>query len=418
MHNLELYLAITYVGLSALFHFRHESQLSKLLKNLAEQNIEQQHQSKLAQQENEHMISGLVAKITTLQQILHNANLTQNQRFDGFAKQVSDLTKLNEIKLNNLQETIANQLHNIRQDSAQKLEHIRKTVEEKLHDTLEKRLSNSFTIISERLELVHKSMGEMQNLAVGVGDLKKVLTNVKTRGIWGEVQLDAIITQLLTPEQFERNVKVDPTENSRVEFAVKLPGSQDEKVVWLPIDAKFPIEEYQRLMQAHEVGNLVEMEEQSKALEISIKKCAKMISERYVKPPHTTDFAIMFLPIESMYAEVLRYPGLLEHLQQQHRVIITSPTTLSAILNSLQMGFKTLAIQKQTSEVWKILGSIKSEFGKFGDVLAKTKVKLEQATKTIEDAEVRSRVITRQLKKVESISAEPIPIVEFLDEIE
>ena len=287
-----------------------------------------------------------------------------------------------------------------------------------MHDTLEKRLSNSFTIISERLELVHKSMGEMQNLAVGVGDLKKVLTNVKTRGIWGEVQLDAIITQLLTPEQFERNVKVDPTENSRVEFAVKLPGSQDEKVVWLPIDAKFPIEEYQRLMQAHEVGNLVEMEEQSKALEISIKKCAKMISERYVKPPHTTDFAIMFLPIESMYAEVLRYPGLLEHLQQQHRVIITSPTTLSAILNSLQMGFKTLAIQKQTSEVWKILGSIKSEFGKFGDVLAKTKVKLEQATKTIEDAEVRSRVITRQLKKVESISAEPIPIVEFLDEIE
>jgi len=411
---MEIYILVALIGLVLFLHFRQEGVGNSLVSLMREAEVERKHMKDLNQHNLDRLAKDIGQMNSSLNQQLHNNTITHNQRFDAFAKQMADLTKLNEMKLNNLQEVIAKQLNIIRNDNAQKLEQIRVTVEEKLQDTLEKRLNNSFKLISERLEVVHRSMGEMQNLASGVGDLKKVLTNIKTRGVWGEVQLEAIITQLLTPDQFERNVKVDPNENSRVEFAVKLPGMHDDKVVWLPLDAKFPMEEYQRLMDAHEVGDIAQVQEQSKALEYSIKKCAKMISERYVKPPYTTDFAIMFLPIESMYAEVLRYPGLLEHLQQQYRIVITSPTTLSAILNSLQMGFKTLAIHKQTSEVWNVLNSVKTEFSKFGDVLARTKLKLEQATKSIGDAETRTRVISRQLKKVESIAADDIEVRDIL----
>lgn len=411
---MEIYILGALVILVIITHLRQESILRKVSTSMQEAEAERKHLKDITQHNMDHIIKDIAQMGNSLNQQLHNNTILHNQRFDAFAKQMADLTKLNEMKLNNLQETIAKQLNIIRNDNAQKLEQIRVTVEEKLQDTLEKRLNSSFKLISERLEVVHRSMGEMQNLASGVGDLKKVLTNIKTRGVWGEVQLEAIITQLLTPDQFERNVKVDPHENSRVEFAVKLPGMHDDKVVWLPLDAKFPMEEYQRLMEAHESGDVIKVQEQSKALEYSIKKCAKMISERYVKPPYTTDFAIMFLPIESMYSEVLRYPGLLEHLQQQYRIVITSPTTLSAILNSLQMGFKTLAIHKQTSEVWKVLNSVKTEFSKFGDVLAKTKLKLEQATKTIGDAETRTRVISRQLKKVESIATDEPKVEDIL----
>lgn len=400
---IELGLISGLIFLIIFFHLKQNGSISSALLKFTEQDLQLRNLKDIFQHSTEILGRNITEMNSALNQQIHNNGLMNNQRLDGFAKQISDLTKLNEMKLNNLQETIAKQLDLIRNDNSNKLEKIRETVEEKLHDTLEKRLSNSFKIISERLEIVHRSMGEMQTLASGVGDLKRVLTNIKTRGIWGEVQLDAIITQLLTPAQFEKNVKVDPSENSRVEFAIKLPGTQEDSCVWLPIDAKFPIEEYQRLMEAHESGDINKMQEQSKALEYSIKKCAKMISERYVKPPYTTDFAIMFLPIESMYAEVLRYPGLLELIQQQYRVVITSPTTLSAILNSLQMGFKTLAIHKQSSEVWKILSAVKSEFSKFSDVLAKTKMKLDQASKSISDAEVRTRVIGRKLKDVESL---------------
>lgn len=400
---IELGLISGLIFLIIFFHLKQNGSISSALLKFTEQDLQLRNLKDILQHSTEILGRHITEMNSALNQQIHNNGLMNNQRLDGFAKQISDLTKLNEMKLNNLQETIAKQLDLIRNDNSNKLEKIRETVEEKLHDTLEKRLSNSFKIISERLEIVHRSMGEMQTLASGVGDLKRVLTNIKTRGIWGEVQLDAIITQLLTPAQFEKNVKVDPSENSRVEFAIKLPGTQEDSCVWLPIDAKFPIEEYQRLMEAHESGDINKMQEQSKALEYSIKKCAKMISERYVKPPYTTDFAIMFLPIESMYAEVLRYPGLLELIQQQYRVVITSPTTLSAILNSLQMGFKTLAIHKQSSEVWKILSAVKSEFSKFSDVLAKTKMKLDQASKSISDAEVRTRVIGRKLKDVESL---------------
>ncbi len=400
---IELGLISGLIFLIIFFHLKQNGLISSAILKFTEQDLQLRNLKDIFQHSTEILGRHITEMNSALNQQIHNNGLMNNQRLDGFAKQISDLTKLNEMKLNNLQETIAKQLDLIRNDNSNKLEKIRETVEEKLHDTLEKRLSNSFKIISERLEIVHRSMGEMQTLASGVGDLKRVLTNIKTRGIWGEVQLDAIITQLLTPAQFEKNVKVDPSENSRVEFAIKLPGTQEDSCVWLPIDAKFPIEEYQRLMEAHESGDINKMQEQSKALEYSIKKCAKMISERYVKPPYTTDFAIMFLPIESMYAEVLRYPGLLELIQQQYRVVITSPTTLSAILNSLQMGFKTLAIHKQSSEVWKILSAVKSEFSKFSDVLAKTKMKLDQASKSISDAEVRTRVIGRKLKDVESL---------------
>jgi DNA recombination protein RmuC len=281
---------------------------------------------------------------------------------------------------------------------------MRVTVDEKLQSTLEKRLGESFKMVSERLEKVHHGLGEMQNLATGVGDLKKVLSNVKTRGVFGEYQLENILEQLLTPEQYSKNVKTKDGSNALVEFAIKMPGKDDaNKPCWLPLDAKFPTEVYQLLNEAYEAGDLAKIEEGKKLLVNNIKAKAKDISEKYIDPPNTTDFAIMFLPFESLYAEVLRIPGLFEQIQRECKITITGPTTISALLNSLQMGFRTLAIGKRSSEVWELLAAVKTEFGRFGDLLENTKKKLDAATNELDKVGRRSRSIERKLRDVQEL---------------
>lgn len=299
-----------------------------------------------------------------------------------------------------LRGAVEQQLGRIQQDNSAKLEQMRQTVDEKLHATLEKRLSESFKQVSDRLELVHKGLGEMQTLAAGVGDLKRVLSNVKTRGVFGETQLAALLEQVMAPEQYEKNVATRPGSRERVEFAIKLPGSGGAPVL-LPIDAKFPQEDYQRLQAAQEAGDLLAAELAGKALEARVKLEARSIAEKYVEPPNTTDFALLYLPFEGLFAEVLRRPGLFDHIQRESRVTICGPTNLLAYLNSLQMGFRTLAIQQRSSEVWKVLGTVKSEFGKFAEVLANTKRQLQTVANTIDQAEVRTRQIERKLKDVE-----------------
>jgi len=341
-----------------------------------------------------------------------NSNLSeitklQRYQLSEIGKQMENLTTSNEAKLDKLKEKVSEHLNSILEKNDKKLEEMRKTVDEKLHETLEKRLGQSFQIVSERLELVHKGLGEMQTLASGVGDLKRVLTNVKARGTWGEIQLRNIIEQILAPGQFEANVEVRKGSGYRVEFIVKLPGRDENgsDIVMLPIDAKFPIEDYQRMLDMYEQGEIQEFEKFSKSLENSIKGEAKKIHDKYIYPPFTTDFAIMFLPVEGLYAEVLRRPGLTEHLMRDLKIVIAGPTNLAAILNSLQMGFRTLAIEKRSGEVWKLLGSVKTEFKKFGDVLEKTRTKLDQASQTIGEAATRTRVIERKLSGVEELPA-------------
>jgi DNA recombination protein RmuC len=318
--------------------------------------------------------------------------------------QLTKLTETNERRLIDVRNTLEQKLKELQTDNATKLEEMRRTVDEKLHQTLEKRLGESFKLVSDRLEAVHKGLGEMQTLAAGVGDLKKVLTNVKTRGTWGEVQLDNLLEQVLTPEQYAKNVATVPGSRERVEFAIRLPGGVDGAPVWLPIDAKFPREDYERLIEAQERADAPGAEAAAAALETRIRNEAKTIREKYIAPPHTTDFGLLFLPTEGLYAEVLRRPGLTDVLQRESRVSIAGPTTLTAILNSLQMGFRTLAIEKRSSEVWQLLGAVKTEFGKFGEVLAKTKEQLDRASNTIGQAEVRTRQIERKLRGVEQLS--------------
>jgi DNA recombination protein RmuC len=321
--------------------------------------------------------------------------------------QLGQLTESNDRRFAEVRATIEQRLKDIEANNSAKLEEMRRTVDEKLHATLEQRLGESFKQVSERLEQVHRGLGEMQTLAAGVGDLKKVLTNVKTRGTWGEVQLEALLEQLLTPDQYAKNVATVPKSGDRVEFAIKLPGRQDpdgtEVPVWLPIDAKFPREDYERLIDAQERADPAAVEEASRALEGRIRAEARAIAAKYVSPPHTTDFALLFLPTEGLYAEILRRPGLTDMLQRDYRVTIAGPTTLTALLNSLQMGFRTLAIEKRSSEVWQVLGAVKTEFGKFGDVLAKTKLQLETVTRSIEAAETRTRMMNRKLRDVEAL---------------
>jgi DNA recombination protein RmuC len=321
---------------------------------------------------------------------------------DTLTQSLATLTEANERRIAELRQTVEQRLNDLRQGNEKKLEEMRLTVDEKLHRTLEQRLSESFKQVSDRLEQVHKGLGEMQSLAAGVGDLKRVLTNVKTRGTWGEIQLGALLEQVLTSEQYERNVVTRPGSRERVEFAIKLPG-RDDKPMWLPIDCKFPLEDYQRLQEAQEAVDPVQLEAAAKALESRVRHEARTIADKYIDPPNTSDFALLYLPIEGLYAEVLRRPGLFDALQRDCRVTICGPTTLTAILNSLQMGFRTLAIEKRSSEVWEILGAVKSEFGKFGDVLARTRKKLEEATNSIGSAETRTRVIERKLRNVEAL---------------
>lgn len=328
----------------------------------------------------------------------------QRSQLDIFANQLAALTKTNDQKLEQLRKTVEERLLLIQQDNGQKLDQMRATVDEKLKATLEQRLGESFKLVSERLEAVHKGLGEMQNLASGVGDLKKVLTNVKTRGIWGEIQLGNLLEQILTPEQYATNVLVKAGSNDRVEFAIKLPARDGyDSFIWLPIDAKFPLEDYERLIDAQDHANLPLIEELGKSLENRIKLEGKTIRDKYIDPPNTTDFGILFLPVEGLYAEVLRRPGLCELLQRDCKVIVTGPTTLAALLNSLQMGFRTLAIEKRSSEVWNLLGAVKTEFGKFVEVLEKTQKKLQEASNTIETATRKSRTIARKLKNVQTL---------------
>jgi DNA recombination protein RmuC len=327
----------------------------------------------------------------------------QGERLDAFAKDLNRFSGTLDERFEQLRVAVELRLQALQTDNASKLEAMRQTVDEKLHATLEQRLGESFKLVSERLEQVHRGLGEMQTLATGVGDLKRVLTNVKTRGTWGEVQLGSLLEQILTREQYAENIATCPGSNERVEFAIRLPGN--ESPVWLPIDAKFPLEDYQRLQEAQDQVDPVAVEAAARSLEQRLKQEARAIREKYVSPPATTDFAILYLPIEGLYAEVLRRPGLAETLQREWRINIAGPTTLAAMLNSLQMGFKTLAIEQRSAEVWSILGAVKSEFGKFGEALAHTKKKLEEASNSIGKAETRTRVLTRNLKEVEALPA-------------
>ncbi len=326
-------------------------------------------------------------------------------QLDSFSKQLGEMTKLNQEKLEQMRNTVERQLRVLQEENSKKLEQMRSTVDEKLQTTLEKRLGESFKQVSERLEQVYKGLGEMRSLASGVGDLKKVLTNVKTRGTWGEIRLGNILEQILTPEQYEVNVAIKKNSSDRVEFAIKLPGQNVDKdtIVWMPIDSKFPQEDYQRLIDAQEAADKEQAEKSIKNLETRIKLEAKKIKEKYIDPPYTTDFGIMFLPVEGLYAEVLRRPGLCDTLQREYRVVVTGPTTLAALLNSLQMGFRTLAIEKRSSEVWELLGAVKTQFGQFGDALSKTKKKLQEASNSIDSAEIRTRAIERKLRDVQEI---------------
>jgi len=305
-------------------------------------------------------------------------------------------------------------LKELQQDNAKQIDKMRATVDEKLQGTLEKRLGESFKLVSDRLEQVHKGLGAMQQLASDVGGLQKVLSNVKMRGGWGEVQLGSLLEQVLTADQFARNVKTRDESAERVEFAIKLPGDENGAPVWLPIDAKFPTEDYQRLLAAQDKGDVVGIDDAMKSLETQLKKSAKDICQKYINPPRTTDFALMFLPTEGLYAEAIRRVGLVEQVQRDCRVIFAGPTTLAALLNSLQMGFRTLAIQKRSSEVWNLLAAVKTEFGKFGEALSAVKDKLDQAARHVDTVAVRSRAITKKLRDVEELPSNPQPLLKDL----
>jgi len=326
---------------------------------------------------------------------------------EAMREQLKTMSASNELRLTQVQTAVEQRLTAIQQDNEKKLEQMRATVDEKLHATLEQRLGESFKQVAERLEQVHKGLGEMQNLARDVGALNRVLTNVKTRGIFGEVQLAGLLEQVFTPEQYAANVATIPGSSERVEFAIRLPGQRDDGApLWLPIDAKFPREDYERLLEAQDRADAAGVEAAGKAIETRLRLEAKTIREKYIAPPHTTDFGMLFVPTEGLYAEALRRPGLVEALQREHKVMLVGPTTLLATLTSLQMGFRTLALEKRSAEVWEVLGAVKTEFGKFGDVLAKTKKKLDEASNTIEQAETRTRQMTRKLKSVEALPDE------------
>ena len=355
----------------------------------------------------------------TLVQQSAEATRTQNSQMDAFAQQlallqktlsdtltqqVQMLSEANARRLSEMRGTLETQLAQLQQSNTSKLDEMRQTVDEKLQATLQARLGESFKQVADRLEQVHKGLGEMNTLAQGVGDLKHLLTNVKTRGMFGEAQLASLLEQVLAPDQYAAQHSTIPGSKNRVDFAIRLPGrSDDGQPVWLPIDAKFPNEDYERLLDAQSRADAVQAELCGKALEARVRLEAKSIAEKYLAPPHTTDFAILFLPTEGLYAEVLRRPGLMESLQRDHRVTLSGPTTLMAMLNSLQMGFRTLALEKRSSEVWQVLGAVKTEFGKFGDVLAKVKEQTQTVLNTLDKAQTRSNVMHRALRTVDAL---------------
>jgi DNA recombination protein RmuC len=350
----------------------------------------------------EEILATLTGIFETTTKTVNELGQTQKLRLDEMAAAIANLSETNAAKLETVRTTVETRLHMLQSDNARQIETMRQTVDEKLQGTLEKRLGESFRQVSERLELVHKGLGEMRNLATGVGDLKKVLSNVKTRGTWGEVQLGALLEQVLSAEQYVKNVAIKG-DSERVEFAIKLPGQDHEAPVLLPIDAKFPVEDYHRLLEAQERGDLEAAETAGKQMEARVKACARDIRHKYVSPPDTTDFGILFLPIEGLFAEVIRRPGLAESIQRDFRIVIAGPTTLWSILNSLQMGFCTLAIQKRSGEVWNLLGAVKTEWGKYGEILDTVQKKIHQAAETIEKARIQTRVIGRKLQNVQEL---------------
>ena len=353
----------------------------------------------------EEIVKTLTGISETTARTMGELGTVQKSQLDAMAAAMNQLSESNAMKLETVRATVETKLKMLQDDNAKQLENMRQTVDEKLQGTLEKRLGESFRQVSERLEQVHKGLGEMQTLATGVGDLKKVLTNVKTRGTWGEIQLGALLEQVLSADQFVRNASTrDGAE--RVEFAIKLPGQDGEAPVLLPIDAKFPVEDYQRLLDAQERADADGIEAAGRQLETRVKACARDIRDKYVNPPVSTDFGILFLPIEGLFAEVIRRPGLAECIQRDCRVVIAGPTTLWSILNSLQMGFRTLAIQKRSSEVWTLLGAVKTEWTKYGEVLDAVQKRIHQASETIEKAKVRTRAIGRKLRSVQELPAE------------
>ncbi|MEB0138707.1 DNA recombination protein RmuC [Undibacterium sp. CCC2.1] len=361
------------------------------------------------------LTEGMAQQLEHMRQALIQQGLSAREEQAGSLKGFADtltqtlntLTESNAARMLEIRSTLEQKISQLQLENGAKLEEMRRTVDEKLHATLEQRLGESFKQVSDRLEKVHQGLGEMQQLAIGVGDLKRVLTNVKTRGTWGEVQLEMVLEQMLTSEQYGKNVETIPGSGERVEFAIKLPGKEEGKQpVWLPVDAKFPKEQYERLLDAAERADADGVAAYGKELERAIRSEAKTIAEKYLSPPLTTDFAILFLPTEGLYAEVMRRPGLADELQRTCRVSIAGPSTLSALLNSLQMGFRTLVLEKRSSEVWQVLGAVKTEFGKFGEILANTKTALERAARNIDQAEVRTRQMTRKLKQVEALPSE------------
>jgi DNA recombination protein RmuC len=337
---------------------------------------------------------------TRVNEALGDSSRIQNERLDKVTTALASLSERLEKAQEGLRIAVEGRLETIRADNAEKLEQMRATVEEKLHDTLEQRLTTSFKVVSDQLEQVFRGLGEMQTLATGVGDLKRMMTNVRARGTWGEVALANILEHAMAPDQYEKNVEVRPGSGQRVEFAIKLPGGEAGPL-WLPIDAKFPTEDYERLVDASERGDSEAIDIAAKGIETRIRNSANEISTKYVHPPYSTDFAVMFLPTEGLYAEIIRRPGLADALQRNFRIMVTGPTTLIALLNSLSMGFRTLAIQKRSSEVWQILGAVKTEFEKYGTVLEKVQKKLQEASSTIDDVAVRKRQIDRKLRSVE-----------------
>ncbi len=353
----------------------------------------------------EEVVRAQRSSIETMIKTIGELGNLQRDKLESVERRIKELTSSNEARIEKLRNTLDAQLKSLQEANEKKLDQIRQLVDEKLQNTLEKRLAESFKIVSERLEAVQRGLGEMQSLATGVGDLKRVLTNVKSRGTWGEVQLGALLEQILTPDQYAKNVQTREGSREIVEYAVRLPGAdKDPKTaVWLPIDSKFPQEDYLRLVSAADAADVDAVEKATSALTRAVQSSAKEIAEKYLDPPGTTDFAIMFLPTEGLYAEILRQPGLMEKLQQTFRVVVAGPTTLSAILSSLRMGFRTLAIEKRSSEVWNILAAVKTEFGKFGDVLAKVKNHLDAASNTIDQTGVRTRAMKRKLRAVEQL---------------
>ncbi len=353
----------------------------------------------------EEVSGGLKSTNEVLSQTLESMGRVQQAQLEGMTKQLKELSESNQGALERIRITFDSRVKELQEGNERKLDEMRKTVDEKLHDTLEKRLGESFKLVSERLEAVHQGLGEMQHLATGVGDLKRVLVNVKARGTWAEVQLGAILEQILTPEQFAKNVRVKADSLETVEYAVRLPGPKNEPgvCVWLPIDSKFPQEDYLRLQEAAEKADPSAVQAATDALARTVRSAAKDIHDKYISPPGTTDFAIMFLATEGLYAEVLRQTAFVEDLQHRYRVVVAGPTTLAAILSSLRMGFQTLAIEQRAAEVWRVLGAIKTEFGKFGDVLDKVRRHIDLAGQTIEKTGVRSRAIERRLRSVEKL---------------